>query len=40
MGLRNLFWLKIWSPPIIDIYLHCEKRSIICAATTQFMTFK
>lgn len=40
MGLRNLFLLKIWSPPIIDIYLHCGKRSTICAATTQFMTFK
>ena len=40
MGLRNLFLLKIWSPPIIDIYLHCEKRSIIYTATTQFRAFE
>ena len=40
MDLRNLFWLKIWSPPIIDIYLHCEKRSTICASTPQFSAFE
>lgn len=40
MGLRNLFWLKIWSPPIIDIYLHCEKRSTICALIPQFSAFE
>lgn len=40
MGLRNLFWLKIWSTPIIDIYLHCEKRSTICAQIPHFSAFK